>query len=145
MKRNLSRIMLLVAVALVFGPAANAQEINVHAKIPFNFVVSDRLYPAGEYAIQTAAASTYFLSIKNEGGTVLGLVPSHPCISTKPASPANQAKLVFHKVRETYFLFRVWLGDSTEGRQFSRSHAEAELALNGAKTHTVIVAASIIH
>lgn len=145
MKLIISRTMLLAAAALVFGSAAYAQEVNIRAKVPFNFVVGDKAYPAGEYAVQTAMANTYFLSIKNEDKTVQGLTPSHLCISSKPASPANQGKLVFHRVGNRYFLYRVWIGDRTVGREFPRSHRETEMATNEPKTETVIAAANIIH
>jgi hypothetical protein len=137
--------MLLAAAALVFGSTAYAQEINVRAHIPFAFVVGDKVYPAGEYAVQTAKTNTYFLSIKNEDKTAQGLIPSYLCVSTKPANPANQAKLVFHRMGNTYFLFRLWVGGSTVGREFPRSHRETQMAMNGSKTGTVVVAANIVH
>lgn len=145
MKLNISRTMLLASAALVFGSAAYAQEINVRARVPFAFAVGDKVYPAGEYAVQTAKANTYFLLIKNQDRTTQGLTPSHPCISSKPASPANQAKLVFHRMGNTYFLFRVWVGGSTVGREFPRSHRETEMAMNSSKTDTVIVAANLAY
>jgi hypothetical protein len=145
MKLHISRTMLLAAAALVFGQAAYAQEISVRAHIPFAFVVGDKVYPVGEYAVQTAKDNTYSLSIKNEDKTAQGLTPSHPCISSKPVNPANQAKLVFHRIGNTYFLFRVWVGGSTVGREFPRSHRETQMAMNGSKTETVVVAANIAH
>jgi hypothetical protein len=145
MKLRISRTVLLATATLVFGSAAYAQEINVRARLPFAFVVGDKVYPAGEYVLQTATANTNFLSIKNADKTTQGLIPSYLCASTKPASPANQAKLVFHHMGNTYFLFRLWVGGSAVGREFPRSHLETQMAMNESKTETVVVAANLAH
>ena len=146
MKLRISRTLTVAAVALSFSSAAYAQEINVQTRVPFDFVLGDKAYPAGQYSVQTANANTYFLSVKNnEDKTTQGLTPSHPCISSKPTGPANQAKLVFHRMGNTYFLFRVWVGGSTVGREFPISHRERLMAISGLKTETVIVAAKIVH
>ena len=145
MKLRISRTLMVAAVALVFGSAAYAQEINVRARVPFDFVVGDKTYSAGQYAVQTASDNTYFLSVKNEEDkTTQGLTPSRPCISSKPTGPAGQTKLVFHRVGNTYFLFRVWVGGSTVGREFPMSHRETLMTISGLKTETVIVAAKIV-
>jgi hypothetical protein len=143
MKLRIPRTILVAAAALVFGSAVYAQEINVRIRVPFDFVVGDKMYPAGEYAVQTAKANTYYLSIKNEDKTTRELIDSYPCISSKPLTPGNQAKLVFHRVENTYFLHRVWVGGSTVGREFPKSHREAQMAMNGSTTETTIVAANI--
>lgn len=148
MKLSISRIMLLVVSPLLFGSAAYAQEINVRARVPFDFVLSDKVYPAGEYTVQTAMANTYFLSLNDDGRTTQALTLSLPCISSNQAIPANQAKLVFHRTGNTYFLFQLWVAGSSVGREFPRSHRQAhqaQMAMNGPKTETVIVAANIVH
>jgi hypothetical protein len=137
---------MVAAAALVFGSVAYTQEINVRARVPFDFVLGDKTYPAGQYAVQAASADSYSLFIENEDRTTHGpMVPSFPCISSKPTVPANQAKLVFHRVGNTYFLFRIWVGGTTVGREFLKSHRETETAMNGSKTETVIVAANLGH
>ena len=146
MKLRISRTLMIAAVALVFGSAAYAQEINVRARVPFDFVLGDKAYPAGQYAIETASDNTYFLSVKNiDAKTTQGLTPSHPCISSKPTGPANQGKLVFHRLGNKYFLFRVWVGGSTVGREFPIPSREKEMAMNGLKTETLTVAANMVH
>ena len=145
MKLNISRIMLFALAPLVFGSAAQAQEINVRARVPFNFVLGDKVYPAGEYTIQTAMAKTSFLSINNQGGTTQSLTRSIPCISSQQDIPANRAKLVFHRIGNTYFLFRVWVGGSSVGREFPRSQHETHMAKNEPKTETALFATNIVH
>ena len=146
MKLRISRTLMVAAVALVFGSAAYAQEINVRARVPFDFVLGDKTYSAGQYAVETASDNTFFLSVKNiDDKATQGLTSSHPCISSKPTGPANQGKLVFHRVGNKYFLFRVWVGDSTVGREFPISPREMQMAMNGLKTETVTVTANIVH
>ena len=146
MKLTISRIMWLALAPLVFGSAAHAQEINVRARVPFDFVLGDKVYPAGEYTIQTAVAKTSsFLSINNQGRTTQSLTPSFPCISSQQVIPANRAKLMFRRIGNTYFLFRVWVGGSSVGRQFPRSHRETLMVKNEPKTETAIFATNIAH
>ena len=145
MKLNISRIMLLALAPLVFGSDAHAQEINVRARVPFDFVLGDKVYPAGEYTIQTAMAKTSFLSINDQGRTSQSLTPSFPCISSQQVIPANRAKLVFRRIGNTYFLFRVWVGGSSVGREFPSSHRETLMVKNEPKTETAIFATNIVH
>ena len=145
MKLTISRIMLLALVPLVFDSAAHAQEINVRTRVPFNFVLGDKVYPAGEYTIQTAMAKTSFLSINNQGGTTQSLTTSFPCISSQQVIPANRAKLVFRRIGNTYFLFRVWVGGSSVGREFPRSHRGTLMVKNEPKIETAIFATNIVH
>jgi hypothetical protein len=142
MRFRITQAVLLAAATLVFSPAARAQEINVRARVPFAFALGDNVYPAGKYTVHAASANTYFLSIKSEDGTAQVLIPSHLCISSKPASPANQAKLIFHRMGNTYFLYRIWVGGSTVGREFPRSRLETQMAMNGSRAETVVVAAN---
>jgi len=54
MKLNLFRSLALGATALLLGSTAYAQSVSVRAQVPFAFVVGDKAYPAGEYAVKTA-------------------------------------------------------------------------------------------
>jgi hypothetical protein len=146
MKLRISRTLMVAAGALVFGSASYAQANNVRGRVPFDFVLDDKAYSAGQYEVQTAIDNTYVLSIRNiDGKKTRGLTVSHPCSSSKRTGPANQGKLEFHRVGNKYFLFRVWVGGSAVGREFPTSPGETQLAMNGLKTETVTVAANIVH
>lgn len=134
--------MLVAAAALVLGSAAYAQEVSVRAKVPFDFVLNNKMYPTGEYAVQTVKVDDSCVYIQNQDGGNLAVTLTHPQDGTKPA---KQTMLVFHRIGDTYFLYQVWVAGSTVGRAFPASHIETRLALNGTKTETVIVAANIIH
>ena len=143
MRVRIPRTMLVAAAALALGSAAYTQEINVRARVPFDFVAGNKVYSAGDYALQTARDTGFYVSINNEGMKMRGLVDSSPCISSKPLTAGNEAKLVFHRVGNTYFLFRIWVGGNTVGREFARSHREKQMAMNGSTTETTIVATNI--
>lgn len=142
MKLNLFRFLALVTAALILGSTAYAQAVNVRAKVPFDFVLDDRVYPAGEYVVQTIWDDSYSLFINNKDAKTSALTLSYPRRSFKPA---EQTMLVFHRVGKTYFLSEVWTADSRVGRQFPMSRTEIRMALNGTKADTTIVAASIMH
>ncbi len=65
MKLNFFRFLALAATLALLGSTAYAQSINVRAQVPFNFVVGDKVYPAGEYTIQTLANYNYLLYVGN--------------------------------------------------------------------------------
>ena len=61
MKLNLFRFLALLTVALIFGSTACSQAVNVRVKVSFDFVLDDRVFPAGEYVVQTIEDGSYAL------------------------------------------------------------------------------------
>jgi len=139
MKSKISRTSLLAVSALLLGVATYGQEVKVRAKVPFDFILDNTKYAAGEYVIQTAAANTFQLVIVNEKGNALGLTRSIPCTTDKVLSPAVQTRLVFHRISNTYFLHQLWLEGNSFGRQFPTGPMEIRMARNNT-TSKVIVA-----
>ena len=148
MKLRIARTMIVAAAVLVFASAVYAQDLNVRAKVPFGFVLGDKLYPAGEYSLQTVTAannlSVYIKSVypKNELKPEPALTLT--ALQTAPA-PAKHTELVFHRMGNTYFLYQVWVAGKEVGREFPRSDSETLMAKNGTKSETVLVAANIAH
>ena len=142
MKLNLFRFLALLTVALIFGSTAYSQAVNVRVKVPFDFVLDDRVFPAGEYVVQTIEDGSYALLIRSKDTKTSALTLSYPSGSNKTA---DQTMLVFQRVGKTYFLSEVWAEGVPAGRQFRMSHAEIRMALNGTKPDTTIVEASIVH
>jgi hypothetical protein len=79
------------------------------------------------------------LSIRSEEGNGVKIVLSNPCTSS---DAAQQTKLVFSRVGDSYFLHQIWTEGSAYGRAFPKSKAEVEMAANH-DTETVVVAANI--
>jgi hypothetical protein len=125
---------LLLAVS-----AAQAQELRVKANIPFDFVVADRVMPAGEYIVTPGGASPA-ITISSGDGTVAALALTFACASS---GPATNTKLVFHAVAGRYFLSQVWTEGYSQGRELQRSKNEIQLAKNGDSPKELVLAANL--
>jgi hypothetical protein len=77
------------------------------------------------------------LSIRNLNLNKESFIRSNPCLSEKPVS---DAKLVFHRYGQQYFLAEVWDLNSTCGRQIQVNSRQTELARNQSKGEVVLIA-----
>jgi hypothetical protein len=133
------RSILFVFVALLLATAAHGQSTNVTASVPFDFVVADHSYPAGDYAVKSISDNGVPILIRNQDAAEKGVALSFPCSSVKPSSTT---KLVFHRMGNQYFLYQVWTEGNTIGREFPMSKTEIQLARNSTP-EIVIVAANL--
>jgi len=125
---------LLLAVS-----AAQAQEPRVKANIPFDFVVGDRVMPAGEYIVVRAGDASPAIQLRSaENGTTLAL--TFACAS---AGPSKDTKLVFHALAGRYFLSQVWTEGYAQGRELQMSKSESQLAKNGDTPKKLVLAANL--
>ena len=131
--------MLTLVVGLALTAAvvsANAQSDGVIADIPFDFVVGGRTLPAGKYSVRAVTSDGEGLKISNLNGktSVMRLSDS---ITEKSAK--RNARMVFHRYGQHYFLAEIWSGD-TYGRQLKQCKTERslrqELAANASKDHS---------
>ena len=132
-----AKAILFALTVLLMATAAKAQETKVRANVPFDFVVGDRAYPAGEYSFTNNDAA---LQITNAEGTGMELLLSRACQS---ARPSETTKLVFQKMGGYYFLQQIWVAGNSSGRELPRSRTEVRLAQNHEQAKSVIVAAVI--
>ena len=139
--KNLRSILFSLTV-LLLATAAQAQQTNVKANVPFDFVAGNQAYPAGEYSLKSLSESGIPVLIRNDQETSQGLAITNACTSAKIS---DTTKLVFHQVAGRYFLHQVWTSGKAEGRQFRISKAEVLLAQSQPKAELVIVAANITH
>jgi len=134
------RSVLFVFTALLLATAAHAQSTNVTASVPFDFVVANQAYPAGDYAVKSISDTGVPILIRNSDEAEKGIVLSGSCSSVKPSTTT---KLVFHRMGGQYFLYQVWQEGNTTGREFPLSKREIQLARNSSKPEIVIVAANL--
>ncbi len=134
--KNLRSIVAALAV-LLMATAAHAQHTKVSATVPFNFVVGDRAYPAGDYVFSNNDA---VLNITNTEQAKSEMALSIPC---QHATPSADTKLVFDSMGGNYFLRQIWIEGNTSGRELPRSHTEVRLAKNHEQEEPVIVAANL--
>jgi hypothetical protein len=139
--KNLRSILLALTV-LLLATAAQAQTTNVKASIPFDFVVGDHAYPAGEYTVKSMSQSSSAIRIDNADESEKGITLSHEC---QKGQPATQTTLVFQRLGNNYFLYQVWTEGNSLGREFPMSKTQVQLAKNNSKSELVIVAANISH
>jgi hypothetical protein len=135
------RSILLALTVLLLATAAQAQT-TVKTSIPFDFVVGDHAYTAGEYTVKSMSQSSSATRIDNADESQKGITLSDAC---ERLHPANGTTLVFHRLGDKYFLYQMWTEGNSLGRQFRVSKKEAQLAKNYSKPELVIVAANISH
>jgi hypothetical protein len=139
--KNLRSILLALTV-LLLATAAQAQTTNVKATIPFDFVVGDHAYSAGEYTVKSVSQGSAAIRIDNADESEKGITLSNAC---SKAQPAVGTTLVFQRLGDNYFLYQVWTEGNSAGRQFRTSKKEVQLAKNFSEPELVIVAANISH
>jgi len=121
--KGFTMLMFIVALALATAAVSNAQSSNqkIIADVPFEFVVGAQSMPAGEYAARAATAQDNTLMIQSADGKRAAIRLTNPIRSNRERS---NARLVFHRYGEQYFLAEVWSGADSEGRQLLRSRQE---------------------
>jgi hypothetical protein len=136
------RTVLFALTVLLLATAAQAQTTNVKASIPFDFVVGNHAYSAGEYSVKSMAVDGVAIRIDNADESEKGITVSDAC---ERLHPANGTTLVFQRLGDNYFLYQIWTEGNSLGRQFRVSKAQVQLAKNYSKPDLVIVAANISH
>jgi hypothetical protein len=132
------RFILFVLAAILLVPAARAQQNGVKADVPFDFVVGNRAYPAGEYILKVALTDGGVIRIENTNEVSAAFTSSNPC---SKGMPSAETKLVFHRMGGHYFLYQMWTAGNRTGREFPKGRIEVELAQNHETPEAVIVAA----
>jgi hypothetical protein len=133
-----SLTMLTLVVGLTLAAAvvsANGQStsILITADIPFDFIVGDKTLPSGKYTVRSTSDDGKGLKISShEGASVMRLSNLADGTSKK-----RNARMVFHRYGQQYFLAEVWSGENY-GRQLLKCnrerHLRQELASNRSKS-----------
>ncbi len=124
--KGLTMLMLVVGLALASASVANGQSgKHVTAQVPFDFIVADKTLRSGQYQISDVNSAGDALAIRSAAGkeSVLRLTSE-----TGPKAGALDAKLVFHRYGNTYFLTQVWMAGSSTGRELPRTRQENAIA-----------------
>jgi hypothetical protein len=139
-RRSLTLLAIAGLVLLVAAPLP-AQTIRLKASIPFEFVAGTQTLPAGDYAIDTTEAQGV-VRVRNqsthETSAVLSNSANEPRLHSNP-----DARLVFHRYGDRYFLSQIWDGYEAVGREIPTSKAEralTESAISRAPETLVILA-----
>jgi hypothetical protein len=140
MKHSLAVLAVLTLAAVAVAPAS-AQSTTLTATIPFDFSAGSRALPAGDYTFGGTWSSTAVL-IRNadlsSAGYVLAQAPR--------AVVGSEAKLIFHRVGEQYFLRQILDGTRGVVRDIPMSSTERELTESAASAkayETVVILARL--
>ena len=112
---------LWLVVALTTVPVY-AQTGGVKAKIPFNFAVSGKMFPAGEY---TMIVKSHQVNIEDGKRTIVAMVSAN---EVSGRSAGENGRLIFHCYHDRCFLAEVWSPTQDNGRELPTSRTEANLA-----------------
>jgi hypothetical protein len=134
----------IVAVALVVlsGMAIAAAQLDssykIVAQVPFEFVVANRIVPAGQCVVQVAPMDDNTLMIHNWDNTVALFSPASRIEGKQGTS---QYTLVFNHYGNRYFLTGIKIADSKITYRVPESKGESELrAQNVSSTQEVVLA-----
>lgn len=119
------KTLLFASLCLAIGAAivpAHAQENSLQVKVPFNFSVSGRTFPAGDYKVVTESRQ---LRLLDANGRTIAMA-----VGTNASSPSGRDKseLIFNCYNNRCFLSEVWSSLQDSGLDLARSEAERELA-----------------
>ena len=125
MKRQVLMMMTVLALfttlAILQVEAQNAGNMTV--SIPFDFSVSGKTLPAGDYLVQRSSQGGRIVTQIRNGEKVeaVYLQQTH-AVQKNEIQP--ESKLVFNKYGNQYFLSQVWLAGRSSGEELARSNRE---------------------
>src|SRR5216683_937244 len=130
----LSFLLMLTAVTV----SAQSERIRV-INIPFSFIVGQKTLPAGEYTVEpNRKDSDNVWLVQSKEGHATALFTTMP---VRARGTQEEAKLVFHKYGDQYFLSQIWTTGDATGRELLLPRLESQLAKNAIE-HQMIVLAS---
>jgi len=100
------------------------------AKIPFDFAVGDKTFPAGVYSVTRVNQEKIMLRLSSEDG---GEATHVITIPVQAKESPKSGKLIFRRYGETYFLSQIWESDEIQGRQLLKSRTERSVERDLAK------------
>jgi hypothetical protein len=134
---------LVVVTLVVLSGMAAAQLIGsskVVAQVPFEFMVANKIVPAGECVVQAFTMDGNILVIRNAEAKV-GLVS--PSSQTEGKQDASQYALVFNHYGDRYFLSGIKLQGSKITYRLPESRVEAELRAQSVSAREETLRASL--
>jgi len=130
------RSALFVLGLLLAVSATQAQELRVKADIPFDFVVGNKVLPAGEYMVLPEGdQQAIMIRSRDRKAAVLSVT-----LTCATSGTSDRTKLVFHNVAGRYFLSEIWSQGNDQGRRLPKSKLEVQLAKNNAAEEFVLAA-----
>jgi len=121
MKKQTFQLLALCVLTMFAVSLAHAQS-RITVKVPFNFLISDRTFPAGQYSV---SSSRNQLTVQDSTGKQVFIGIANP-VSGRRVGETGQ--IVFHCYDNRCFLSEFWTPTRDNGNQLLPSRYEAELA-----------------
>ena len=99
-----------------------AQTITLKGTVPFDFHMGKVDMPAGEYTVHQSGA---LITVRTAQGRPVSA--TYLTLPTSAPSPRANGALVFNRYGDDYFLTKVWIPNSSDGRALPTSSREKEL------------------
>ena len=134
--------MLPVTLMLLSGLMAAQSLTSSHivAQVPFDFMVNNKIIPAGECTVQSADMDARVLTIRNFAAKKSLFASSSHGEENKSA---DSTVLVFKRYGNLYFLSEIRLEGSKRTYKLTESRAEAELRAQNAPASEQTLLASL--
>jgi len=99
--------------------------------IPFEFAISGKTLPAGEYIVRRVASdSPQWLAITSVNARTRQTVLTH---KIRNGTLQSESKLVFRRYGDQYFLSQIWESGETQGHKLLKSRIERSVERDLAK------------
>jgi hypothetical protein len=112
----------LTALCMMFAFATASQAQSITVKVPFNFLISNKTFPAGLYSVSTTG-NQYTLRDSTGTPIVFGIANQ---VSGRRVNDYGQ--VVFHCYEDRCFLSEFWTPTRENGSQLLPGRYELELA-----------------
>ena len=120
---------LLLPLSAIYAHAQGKTLIR-EVKIPFDFSVGDKTFPAGVYSVTRVNQEKLVLRLSSEDGREAIHIITNP---VEAKEYPKTGRLIFRRYGETYFLSQIWESDEIQGRQLLKSRTERSVERDLAK------------
>jgi hypothetical protein len=132
----LSNLVVTLGLSAAFGPVSLMAQGEIRAKIPFDFTVGAKSFPAGEYRFQNVKDNIFTIqSVHGHAGVLTTTMPAGE------SSRHGLAVVTFRRYGENYFLSAV--SDGSRDWDLFQSPAEKQLTAKRKSPQPVSVAVAL--
>jgi hypothetical protein len=134
MKNLISKTTLRIALGLVvlLSVTTASAETAGRFQIPFQFLMGDKVLPAGDYKVTVDTANMRIQLSGWEGSASVYLTANSP-----NRTATDTGKLVFNKYGRILVLREMWKSGSSHGHELTTSKAEREIARQAGTSSTL--------
>jgi hypothetical protein len=122
-------------MAVLAGVSIPAEAAQVSCRVPFSFTVNGSTLPPGIYYVSTEVTQD-LLAIRGDRGFAFAIA------NYIESGGGTEAKLVFHKYGDQYYLREVWWGGRSGRELRNRAKGEPIKTAGGALTPERVVVAA---